>query len=101
MQKWDVFAAKRRQQVPLGMTTRKHMHQQIPPLRCGMTTKNRQLGRKDNSRFPLGDDTRNAHATTTADSSAALRNDNKKTGNRGGMTTKKQATAEERTKADP
>jgi len=57
LQKWDVFAAKRRQQVPLGMTTRKHMHQQIPPLRYGMTTK--------------------------------------KTGNRGGMTTKKQATEAE------
>ena len=59
---------------------------------------------------PIGNDNKKAHAP--ADSSAALRNDNKKnrqprrndnkkTGNRGGMTTKKQATAEERTTADP
>jgi len=95
LQKWDVFAAKRRQQVPLGMTTRKHMHQQIPPLRCGMTTKNRQLGRKDYSRFPWGM-TQETHMQGQQQI-PPLRYGmtTKKTGNRGGMTTKKKATEAE------
>ncbi|WP_433972404.1 hypothetical protein [Tunturiibacter lichenicola] len=43
------------------------VQQQIPPLRCGMTTKGRA--------------TATATASTTTDSSASLRNDNKRAGN--------------------